>query len=95
MNFSEAMFYENYLTSDFHINTVSSKRVCLLVKMAFKTVIGPIVIENSQEILLDHADFALQEQPEDNLIVALSRHGMGPHIPWMLNQSNPLDSNYC
>ena len=22
MNFSEAMFYENYLTSDFHTNTV-------------------------------------------------------------------------
>ena len=24
MNFSEAMFYENYLTSDFHTNTVIS-----------------------------------------------------------------------
>ena len=24
MNFSEAMFYENYLTSDFHTNTVNS-----------------------------------------------------------------------
>ena len=24
MNFSEAMFYENYLTSDFHTNTVTS-----------------------------------------------------------------------
>ena len=33
MNFSEAMFYENYLTSDFHTNIV----VCLLVKMASKT----------------------------------------------------------
>ena len=28
MNFSEAMFYENYLTSDFHTNTVISRRVC-------------------------------------------------------------------
>ena len=37
MNFSEAMFYENYLTSEFHTNTV-----CLLVKMASKTVIRPI-----------------------------------------------------
>ena len=35
MNFSEAMFYENYLTSDFHTNTVILRRpVCLLVKMA-------------------------------------------------------------
>ena len=42
MNFSEAMFYENYLTSDFHTNTVISSRVCLLVKMASKTVIRPI-----------------------------------------------------
>ena len=42
MNFSEAMFYENYLTSDFHTNTVISRRVCLLVKMASKTVIRPI-----------------------------------------------------
>ena len=39
MNFSEAMFYENDLTSDFHTNTVISRRVCLLVKMASKTVI--------------------------------------------------------
>ena len=34
---SEAMFYENYLASDFHTNTVISRRVCLLVKMASKT----------------------------------------------------------
>ena len=43
MNFSEAMFYENYLTSDFHTNTLISRRVCLLVKMASKTVIRPIL----------------------------------------------------
>ena len=42
MNFSEAMFYENYLTSDFHTNTAISRRVCLLVKMASKSVIRPI-----------------------------------------------------
>ena len=42
MNFSEAMFYENYLTSDFHTNTVISRRVCLLVKRASKIVIRPI-----------------------------------------------------
>ena len=29
MTFSEAMFYENYLTSDFHTNTVISRRVCV------------------------------------------------------------------
>ena len=42
MNFSEAMFYKNYLTSDFHTNTAIARRVCLLVKMASKTVIRPI-----------------------------------------------------
>ena len=30
-------------------------------------------VKNNQEILLDLADFALQEQPEDNLMVAISR----------------------
>ena len=39
MNFLEAMFYENYLTSDFHTNTVISRHVCLPIKMASKTVI--------------------------------------------------------
>ena len=29
-------------------------------------------IKNNQEILLDHANFALQEQAEDNLMVAFS-----------------------
>ena len=32
------------------------------------------LMKNNQEILLDLADFALQEQPEDNLMVAISRH---------------------
>ena len=43
MNFSEAMFFENYLTSDFHTNTVISRRICLLVEMASKTVMRPII----------------------------------------------------
>ena len=30
-------------------------------------------IKSNQEILLDLADFALQEQPEDNLMVAISQ----------------------
>ena len=34
----------------------------------------------NQEILQDLAEFALQEQPEDNLMAA--------HIPWPLSQSN-------
>ena len=42
MDFSEAMFYENYLTLGCHTNTVISRRVCLLVKMVSKTVIRPI-----------------------------------------------------
>ena len=33
--FSEAMFYENYFTSDFHTNTAISRRVCLLIKSEF------------------------------------------------------------
>ena len=45
MNFLEAMFYEHYLTLDFHTNTYF-KRVCLLVKMASKTVIRPISLTN-------------------------------------------------
>ena len=34
-------------------------------------------------MLLDHADFALQEQAEDNLMVAflLLEHGIMSHIP--------------
>ena len=32
-----------------------------------------IFIKNDQEILLDLADFALKEQPEDNLMVAISQ----------------------
>ena len=37
--FSEGMFYENYLRWDFHTNTVISRRVCLLVNLASITVI--------------------------------------------------------
>ena len=52
MNFSEAMFYENYLTSDFHTSTVISRRVCLPVKMASKTVIRSIVYKHMLILLL-------------------------------------------
>ena len=46
MNFSEAKFYENYLTSDFHTNTVISRRVSLPIKMASETVIRSIQLIN-------------------------------------------------
>ena len=38
MKFSELKFYENYLTSVSHANTVISRGVCLPIKMASETV---------------------------------------------------------
>ena len=40
---------------------------------------------------LDPADFALQEQPEDNLMAAVFLgHGVMAHRPyWLLSQANP------
>ena len=57
MNFSEAMFYENYLTSDFNSNNVISRRVCPLarqngVENRDKAVIRPIV--TAPRIITDH-----------------------------------------
>ena len=40
-------------------------------------------------MLLDLADFALQEQADGNLMVAFLEHGIMAHIPWPLSQSNP------
>ena len=42
-------------------------------------------------MLLDPADFALQEQPEDNLMVAVFLgHGVMADKPyWLLSQPNP------
>ena len=34
-----------------------------------------VLIKNNQEILLDHADFALQEQPEKTSVSWLIYHG--------------------
>ena len=46
-NFSEAMFYENYLTSDyFPYKHCYFKPVCLLVKMASKTLKRPILLRH-------------------------------------------------
>ena len=47
-------------------------------------------IENNQEILLDLAVFALQEQPKDNFKWSLFlKHGIMAHILWPLCPSNP------
>ena len=48
MNRSEANFYENYLTTDFHRNTVISRHVCLPIKMASKTVIRSTTSSNQR-----------------------------------------------
>ena len=45
MNFSEAMFYENYLTSDFHTNTVISRCVCLPSKDGFPDEVYSLSID--------------------------------------------------
>ena len=42
MNFAEAKFYQNNLTSDSHTNPYISRRVCLPVKMASETVTRPM-----------------------------------------------------
>ena len=49
---SSAMCDENYLTSDFHTNSYF-KPVCLLVKMASKTVIRPIKTQHKQKLSTD------------------------------------------
>ena len=46
-------------------------------------------IKNNEQILLDLADFASQEQPEDNLMVATYQALYRAHITWPLSQSNP------
>ena len=48
-------------------------------------------IENNHKILVDLADFALQEQLEDNLMASFFLgHGIMAHIPWPRSQSNRL-----
>ena len=50
-------------------------RASLAIIISYPTSVNVIncFINNNQEILLDFTDFALQEQPEDNLMVAISR----------------------
>ena len=52
MNCSEAKFYENYLTSVFHTNTVISRGVCLPIKMTSKTVIRSILLLPPQKKII-------------------------------------------
>ena len=61
MNFPEAMFYENYLTSDFHTNTVISS----LFAYSSKTVIRPIepiTIKSVLSILCKQRNPNIQEK---------------------------------
>ena len=45
-------------------------------------------------MLLDHADFALQEQAEDNLMVVFLEHSIMAHIPWLLKPIKFLELHY-
>ena len=52
-------------------------------------------IKNNQEILLDLADFALQEQPEDNLMATISRAWykaelLNSHLKSIFSESSPM-----
>ena len=51
-------------------------------------------IKNNQEMLLDLADFVLQEQPEDNLMVANSRAWYNGSYTMGANPINSLESHY-
>ena len=46
-------------------NRISNKRKCINCFV--------FCLRNNLEILLDLTDFALQEQPEDNIMIAISR----------------------
>ena len=56
MNYSEGMFYENYLKSYLHTNTVISRPVCLPIKMASKTMIRSIQLMVLQYISWENTD---------------------------------------
>ena len=52
------------------INNYSTSALCITNEPRYLII---AFVKNYQEMLLDLADFALQEQPEDNLMVAISR----------------------
>ena len=68
MNFSEAMFYENYLTSDFHANTVISRRVCLPIKMASKIVLRSMLITANQVLTVCQGLFILSKNERQKIL---------------------------
>ena len=53
-----------------------------------------IIIRNNQEILLDLADFAFQEQPGDNLMVALSLAWYNGSYTMVAKPVNSLELHY-
>ena len=52
-----------------------SAKLAIIISYPTSTsgIITYCFIKNNQELLLDLADFAVQEQPADNLMVAISR----------------------
>ena len=44
----------------------------LAIIISYPTSVSGIIFLNNQDILIDLADFAFQEQPEDNLVVAIT-----------------------
>ena len=53
MNFSEGMFYEKYLTSDFHTNTKHYFKTCLPTRQkGVETVIRPVDFTESYYVIL-------------------------------------------
>ena len=54
------------------IDSQRGAELVIIISSANKREWNNCFIKNNQEMLLDHADFALQEQAEDNLMVAFS-----------------------
>ena len=54
-------------------NEAHSAELAIIIIISNKCAWNNCFIKNNQEILLDFADFALQEQLEDNLMVPISR----------------------
>ena len=64
------------------------------MKHPAKIPLGASCIKINQEILLDLADFALQEQPEDNSMVAISRAWYNGSYTMAAKPIKCLESHY-
>ena len=53
-----------------------------------------VFIRNNQEILLDLADFALQEQPKDTLMVSISQAWYNGSYTVAAKSIKPLELHY-